>query len=155
MRSDRGKTVFILLFVYFLFITIVLPLYGKEIDTLKKRNVDYAKEIKKRGNVTIVSKTLAEQVKADNTLITAYMAVKASRDTKGRQNGFRIVEVDKGSLPERLGVKVNDIFQEVNGYKLYSEEDVKRAEAALRDETNFRLKILRGGKARTLYFEIR
>jgi hypothetical protein len=127
---------------------------GKE-PVLTLQPVDYSKDIRKRGKTILVSKDLADKIRADSIIVTSAVTVKASVDKKGKGNGYIIVAVDKGSLAARLGIAARDVIQEVNGLKLISSDDIKNAEEKLRGSTNFKLKILRGGRTRTLYYEIR
>jgi S1-C subfamily serine protease len=116
---------------------------------------DYSKEITRKGKVVVVSRMLANKIKADSSIVTAALTVKASLDKRGKGNGYRIVAVDKGSLAQKLGILKNDIIQEVNGLKLVSSDDIKQAEERFKDSADFRVKIIRKGRVGNLYYEIR
>lgn len=117
-----------------------------------------ASAIKKEGTTVVVDKKFAESVKNDKNFlnsIASTVAIKANLDSKGSPNGIRVVSVDRGSLPEKIGILPNDIIQEINGYKLTTNEDIGKAYETLKNANRFEVKILRKGTPRTLYFEIK
>jgi S1-C subfamily serine protease len=116
---------------------------------------DYSKEITRKGKTVVVSKMLADKIRADSTIVMSAVTVKASLDKRGKGNGYKIVAVDKGSLAEKMGIHTNDIIQEVNGQKLISSDDINHAEERFKDSTQFKLKIIRKGRTAILYYEIR
>ena len=107
------------------------------------------KEIRREGQVTRISKSLAERLKADNTMIMSAVAVKPSPE------GVKVVAVDKGSIAQQMGIAPNDTLQEVNGHKLTSTEDMSTVYESLKNATDFEVKVLRGGKYETLRYQIR
>ena len=132
---------------------------GDAKNDLKKipaaKPADYMKDVKKEGNAIVISKTLIEKIEKDNSIIMSAVAVKGSLDKQGKANGFKIVSVDKGSLAEKIGVTTNDVVQEVNGFKLNNSNDVNKAQQTFKNATKFEVKVLRGNKPKTLYYEIR
>jgi type II secretory pathway component PulC len=108
-----------------------------------------------KGKVVVVSKALADKIRADNSIVMAAVTVKASLDKRRKGNGYRIVAVDKGSLAQKLGILKNDIVQEVNGFKLVSADDVNQAQERFKDATDLEVRIIRKGRARTLYYAVR
>jgi S1-C subfamily serine protease len=115
----------------------------------------YSKEIMMKGKVVVVSKALADKIRADNSIVMAAVTVKASLDKRRKGNGYRIVAVDKGSLAQKLGILKNDIVQEVNGFKLVSADDVNQAQERFMDATDLEVRIIRKGRARILYYAVR
>lgn len=127
----------------------------------KKESLDRTipqRVVRKEGNRFIIDREFASKVKADrdfaNSLI-ASVSVKANVDPNGKPNGFKIVSIDKGTVAERMGILPGDVVQEVNGFKLTNHEDISKAYEALKDATRFEVKVLRRGKATTLYYEIK
>jgi S1-C subfamily serine protease len=116
---------------------------------------EYSKEIARKGKVVVISRMLADKIRADSSIVTAAVTVKASLDKRGKGNGYLIVAVDKGSLAQKLGILKNDVIQEVNGLKLVSADDVNKAEEKFRDSTDFKVKIIRKGRVTNLYYAIR
>lgn len=119
------------------------------------RTGDYGKEIKNEGKTTVISKSLAEKMKNDNTMILSSLAIKMSTDASGMSNGYKVVSVDRGSLAQKLGIMPDDLLQEVNGYNLKNAEDMKKAHETLKNASSFEVKVLRRGKVETLRYEIR
>jgi type II secretion system protein C len=115
---------------------------------------DYSKDIKKEGKTTMVSKSLAEKIRHDNTIMSS-IALKISADSSGKPNGYKVVSVDNGSLAQKLGVQPDDVVQEVNGHQLRTAEDTKSAHEALKSATKFEIKVLRQGRMESLRYEIR
>jgi general secretion pathway protein C len=107
------------------------------------------KEIRREGSVTRISKSLAERLKADNSMIMSAVAVKPSPE------GVKVVAVDKGSIAQQMGIAPNDTLQEVNGHKLGSTEDMSTVYDSLKNATDFEVKVLRGGQPATLRYQIR
>ncbi len=110
---------------------------------------DVANDITKEGAITLISKSLAEKLKTDNNMVMSSIAVKAAAD------GLKVVAVDRGSIAQRMGIAPDDTLQEVNGHRLNSSEDMNKVYEALKNETSFSVKVLRGGKLETLRYEIR
>lgn len=119
------------------------------------RTADYTKDVKKEGKTTVISKSLADKMKNDNTMIMSSLAIKLSTDSAGKPNGYKVVGVDKGSLAQTLGIMPDDVLQEVNGYQLKTSEDLKKAHDGLKNASRFEVKVLRRGKVETLRYEIR
>jgi general secretion pathway protein C len=111
--------------------------------------VDPGKEIRRAGSVTRISKSLAERLKADTTLLMSAVAVKPSPE------GVKVVAVDKGSIAQQMGIAPDDTLQEVNGRKLGSTEDMSTVYESLKNATDFEVKVLRGGNLETLRYQIR
>lgn len=116
---------------------------------------ELAKGIKKEGRNVVIPKELAERIKADNTIVSTSIAVKGNIDKDGKFNGYKIVSVDKGSIMDKIGIQPNDIIQEVNGYRLTSQEEAQRAYNELKNSTSFEVKVMRKNRPTTLYYQIR
>jgi type II secretory pathway component PulC len=128
---------------------------AKEEKTPSKQQPDYSKDIRKEGNAVIMSKALADKIRADNSVVLSAVAVKASVDDKGQSNGFKIVAVDRESIAEKMGLVANDILQEANGRKLKTSDDLKNAQNAFKNTSKFEVKVLRKNQAKMLYYEVR
>lgn len=111
--------------------------------------IDIAKEIRKEGPVTLISKSLAERLKVDNNMVMSSIAVKATTD------GIKVVTVDRGSIAQRMGIVPDDTLREINGHRLSSSEDMNRVYEALKNALTFEVKVWRKGKQETLRYEIR
>ncbi len=117
--------------------------------------IDFNKEIRKEGNTTVISRSLATQIKADNNLLMSSLAIKMETDARGEPAGYRIVSVDKGSLAQKIGILDGDKLVEINGFKLTTTEDLKKAYDILQVSSRFDIKVLRGGRTETLQYAIR
>ena len=115
---------------------------------------DFGKDVRKEGKTTVIPKSLAEKMRSDNTTIMSSLSVKPSTDTAGKPNGYKVVSVDGGSLAQKLGIRADDVLQEVNGYELKTIEDTKKAHDALKNASKFEVKVFRQGKVETLRYEI-
>jgi type II secretion system protein C len=132
----------------------------KDEPTLAKKEqisqrTDYNKEIKKEGKTTVLSKSLAEKMKNDNTMILSSVTIKMSTDASGKPNGYKVASVDNGSLAQKLGIMADDVLQGVNGYQFKTADDAKKAHNALKDASKLEVTVLRRGKVETLRYEIR
>ena len=107
------------------------------------------KGIRKEGAVTIIPKSLAEKLKADNNVVMSSIAVKAAAD------GLQVVAVDRGSIAEKMGISPDDILEGINGHKLNASQDMNQVYGALKNDTSFDVTLMRGGQAVTLHYEIR
>ena len=73
----------------------------------------------------------------------------------GEHIGYKIRAIDKGSLYEQLGLKNNDIIQQINGEKIDSPEKAFGLLKMLRNEREISLKIKRGSNQQNLNYHIR
>ena len=64
----------------------------------------------------------------------------------GRQQGFKILNVRRGSFPERIGAQKGDIVQAVNGKALTSVRSAFDIFRGVKDEPTVSLSLLRQGK---------
>jgi type II secretory pathway component PulC len=128
---------------------------AKEEKPPSKPQSDYSRDIRKDGNTLVVSKSLADKIRADNSVVLSTVAVKASVDDKGQPNGFKIVAVDRGSIAEKMGLAANDIIQEVNGRKLSAPNDGKNVQESFKNTLKFEVKVLRGKQTKMLFYEIK
>jgi type II secretion system protein C len=124
-------------------------------DQIAPKATDYSKDVKIEGKTTVLSKSLADRIKSDNTVVMSSLAIKLSTDAAGKANGYKVVSVDKGSLANKLGIMQDDVLQEVNGFQLKNAEDAKKAHETLRNASKLEVKVLRRGKVETLRYEIR
>lgn len=128
------------------------PPAGNQASVAPVGKVDLSKEMKgirKEGSVTLIPKSLAEKLKANNNIVLSSVAVKASND------GLKVVAVDQGSIAQKIGIAPNDTLEEINGLKLNTSEDMSKVYDQLKDATDFEVTLLRNGKPETLRYEIR
>jgi type II secretion system protein C len=64
----------------------------------------------------------------------------------GRPAGFRVVDIQAGSIFQDLGIEQNDIIRSVNGISVRTPEEAMNAYRNLRTASRFRLDLVRGGR---------
>jgi membrane-associated protease RseP (regulator of RpoE activity) len=112
----------------------------------------YAREITRRSGVAVVSKALVEDIKKDVSIVLSTVAIRAHAGKDGRIAAYELVQIDRGSIPEKLGFRPGDVISEVNGVPA---RDFISSRQSLESARQFRVTILRKGKPTTLVVEIR
>jgi hypothetical protein len=108
--------------------------------------------IQKKGDVFLVSKKFADEVKQNNDIILTQMALKSRFDKEGRLSGIQLVQIDRGGAVEKAGFMTRDTIVAINGIVPH-EWDSRRA--SFEQSTKFDVTILRQGKQKILKIEIR
>ncbi len=88
-----------------------------------------------------------------STLFTQMRAVPSMKD--GATQGFRVFAIRRDSLFQELGLRNNDVVQRINGVELTDPTRAMGLFEELKNETRLSVDVLRGGKPRTLSYEIR
>jgi type II secretory pathway component PulC len=109
-------------------------------------------DVVRQGNLIIVSKRLADDVRENNDIVLSTVAIKARVDRDGRFYGFQLFQVDRGSVVEKMGFKPKDILTGVNGIPA---RDLNGSRASLESADRFEITILRNGNEKKLSLEIR
>ena len=86
-------------------------------------------------------------------LTQARMVPNLTSDNK--TDGFRIFQIKKGSIYEKIGLKNNDILKRVNGQDLDSFEKATGLFTALRNENSISIDIVRSGSKVNYKYEVR
>jgi len=73
----------------------------------------------------------------------------------GRQAGFKVLEIDKRSIINDLGLKQNDVIRAVNGISVHNNKEALQAYQNLKTATAFQVDILRDGREVTIDYSIR
>ncbi len=73
----------------------------------------------------------------------------------GQMRGFRLDNIQKGSLTERLGARSGDIVRKVEGQELDSIERTIQIYQEVKDRPSINVEVERGGRPITLTYEIR
>lgn len=134
-------------------VTEALKLKVPEVEG-RRRQADNRKGIRQTGeNKRVVPEaTLRENLNNLPKLLRQAKAVPATRD--GQKIGFRVVNIQEGSVFEDLGVKQGDVIQQVNGRDIRSPRQAMEAYRELQGSRQFKLKVLRDGKAETLTYAV-
>ncbi len=131
---------------------------GKMKSGRKQRGVVSASlqnAIRKIGEdqVIVDRRYLDSQLKNMNKLMVDIRAV-PSMDGDGRMNGFKVFQIKKGSIYDRLGIKNKDVIQQINGQPLDSAQKGLDLFMALKNESRFIIDIMRNSKKQTLSIEV-
>ena len=98
-----------------------------------------------------VSRAAAENARANlNSLLqTARMVPQVQN---GKTVGFKLVELDRGSLLEQIGLRVGDLIVEINQVALNSPEKALQIFQQVREANNISLGLIRNGKRETFEY---
>jgi len=86
------------------------------------------------------------------TLLNQARVIPYFRD--GKNEGYIIKAIDKGSLYEKLGLQNNDVIQQINGEPIDSPEKAFSLLKMLRNERNITLGLKRASAQKTLVYHI-
>ena len=110
------------------------------------------KEIIKKGNNVTISRQFADEIKKNSDIVLSTVAVKVRVDKAGALTGYQVVQIDKGSPVEQMGLKAGDVVAMVNGIPA-KEFEAKRP--ILEAASKFDVTIVRKSKQLKMKFEIR
>ena len=105
------------------------------------------------GHVIMDKRFLEKQLTKVNDLMTQVRAVPHMGKDKTMQ-GFKVFQIRKDSIFQKVGLKNHDIIQRINGQRLDSVEKGLDLFAALRDETHFTIELLRNNANKTINIEV-
>lgn len=116
---------------------------------------------RQEGEVKVLSDTDRELKRDDvnkltNNLPELLQQARAIQNygPNGQPNGFRVMDLQPGSIYERLGIKRGDVITGVNGDPVDSPAKAMELYNALRTSSNINLQIERNGRRETLNFNI-
>lgn len=106
-------------------------------------------EIQRNGNntFTVDREQLTQQMQTPEFLTQALMVPNAG-------GGFLVREIQPGSVYEKLGLRVGDVIQSVNGQPVNSVEDVMRLYAQFGSASNVQIDVRRGGRNESLVYNL-
>ncbi|MEF8792654.1 type II secretion system protein GspC [Thiohalorhabdus sp.] len=135
-------------------VTEVLKLEVPEVEKGEGRRANSQRSIRQVSQNQRVVPQATLQKKLDNLpkLLRQAKAVPASRN--GQKIGFRVVNIQEGSVFEDLGVKEGDVIQRVNGRDVRSPRQALKAYKELKGSRQFQLELLRDGQSRTLSYDV-
>lgn len=96
---------------------------------------------------TIDREQLTQQMQTPEFLTQALMVPSAG-------GGFLVREIQPGSIYEKLGLRVGDVINAVNGQPVNSVEDVMRLYSQFGSATNVQIDVRRAGRNETLVYNI-
>jgi predicted metalloprotease with PDZ domain len=108
--------------------------------------------VERKGGLVIISKEFARRVREKNTILLSKVAIKARLDENGSLRGYEAVQIDKGSVVERMGFRPHDLVIGVNAIPA---RDLEASQESLESADRFDVAVKRKGKTIHLRFEIR
>jgi general secretion pathway protein C len=100
-----------------------------------------------RNTFTVDREQLTQQMQTPEFLTQALMVPNAG-------GGFLVREIQPGSVYEKLGLRVGDVIQNVNGQPVNSVEDVMRLYAQFGSASNVQIGVRRGGRNESLTYNL-
>ena len=73
----------------------------------------------------------------------------------GKIEGFRLISITPGSLYDSIGIRNGDIIKNINGVPISSPETALRVFSDLKNESQFRVEVVREGRNLTLSYILR
>jgi general secretion pathway protein C len=144
---------------------VVVRAHGQRRELLIKPSKDTKSRLVRRGsnarnksgivasgrNRWQISRVAAERARADfsSLLRTARMIPQVKN---GQTIGFKLVEMEKGSLTEQVGLRVGDLLVEINQVPLNSPEKALQIFQQIREANNISLGLVRNGKRETFEY---
>lgn len=131
---------------------------------LQARKQAKARQIQQQGAVVAKGDVVAlgenrwqvSQAAADNARANLNSLLQTARMVPQVQNGktigFRLVELDQGSLLEQIGLRVGDLVVEINQVELNSPEKALQVFQQVREASNISLGLVRNGKRETFEY---
>ncbi len=128
---------------------------GKETKSVRKTAKSNGQGVSAVGeNRWQISRSAATNARANlNSLLSTARMIPQMQN--GKTIGFKLVEMERGSLLEQVGLKVGDLVVEINQVELNSPEKALQVFQQVREATNISLGLVRNGKRETFeyYFE--
>ncbi|HIF62880.1 MAG TPA: hypothetical protein EYG16_05575 [Deltaproteobacteria bacterium] len=131
------------------------------VEITEPRSRREAEQVGANGSIrrTGTDRFLVARGEIENSLDNLTQTITQVRATPFLQNGkaigFRLFNVRKGSIFERMGIKNGDVVQEVNGTVLDSPAAASGLLDVIRTAENLELKLLRQGEPRSLSYTVR
>lgn len=97
--------------------------------------------------------TVQEQLENLPQLLQQAKAVPYSRN--GRKAGFRIVNIQQGSVFQELGLEEGDVIQGVNGKDIRTPSQALKAYRELKNASSFRVRLLREGQQVNMNYAVK
>ncbi|MBL7543563.1 MAG: PDZ domain-containing protein [Bdellovibrionaceae bacterium] len=98
---------------------------------------------------------LDEKLKDIQSILYQARAVPAQRPGTGETYGFRLLEIQADSIYTQLGLQVMDVITSVNGTPVTSTQQALEMYQALRNSSQIKLGVERGGKNEELSYNVK
>lgn len=131
------------------------PSKGGGVNTFKERFSSTTEGITRiSANSFILDKKEAERLSGNVTQFMTQVRV-VPNVVKGKPSGYKLLNIKRGSLIEKMGLKNGDIVREINGTSINKPEEAFQAYQQLKNGGSFVLDIDRRGKKETIHYEVR
>ncbi|MEA3545522.1 MAG: type II secretion system protein GspC [Thermodesulfobacteriota bacterium] len=98
-----------------------------------------------------ISKAVVDNARANfNSLLQSARMI--PQVNNGKTIGFKLVELEKGSLLEKIGLQVSDLIVEINQVKLNSPEKALQVLQQVREGNHITLGLMRNGQPKTFEY---
>tara|TARA_B100000609_G_scaffold199183_1_gene201100 strand:+ start:4260 stop:5150 length:891 start_codon:yes stop_codon:yes gene_type:complete len=121
---------------------------------LRNTKLDLSKVRKLGGNRFRISRNFINQMTGRLDILASQAAI-VPYFQKGRSVGFRIYNIRKGSVYQKLGIKSGDVIKRINGYEFTSPQKALEAYSNLTSAGNLSVEVMRKGKAKNLSYEVK
>ena len=105
------------------------------------------------NHLVLDKRFLEQQLTKVNELMTQVRAVPHMNKDK-QMDGFKVFQIKQNSIFQKVGLKNHDVIQRINGQTLDSVEKGLDLFAALRDESQFTIDILRNNAKKSITIEV-
>jgi general secretion pathway protein C len=105
------------------------------------------------GQYAIERPYFENQLKNISGLLVQIRAI-PNRDKDGTVNGFKVFQIQQGSMFNKIGLKNNDVIRQINGQPLNSAETGLAMFSALKNETHFAIDLLRNNEKKTMVIDV-
>ncbi len=105
------------------------------------------------GQYAIERSYFENQLKNMSGLLVQIRAV-PNREKDGTVSGFKVFQIQQGSIFNKIGLKNNDVIRQINGQDLNSAETGLALFATLKNETHFAIDLLRNNVKKTMVVDV-
>lgn len=127
----------------------------REIGGASNSRISADRGVKKvSANKYILDKEEVENLSGDVTQFMTQVRV-IPNIIGGKPSGYKLINIKRGSLIEKIGFQNGDIVKEINGKSIDRPEEAYLAYQQLKGGSGFTIEIERGGRRESIYYEIR
>ncbi len=126
-------------------------------DSVKAGSTNTAKNVLSTGSnqFTLSRATLLKYTNDLSSILMQARAVPNRDNATGEINGFRILDMQPGSIYEELGFQRMDVIKGVNGEPVDSIQKAMEMYNTLKNGNQVKIQIERGGRAETFTYDIK
>lgn len=94
------------------------------------------------------------QISFSQSMVSA-KSIKSAQEQSDKVLGFKLMEIQAGSIYETLGLKKGDIIKSCNGKPANSVQDSMEMYNQLKTSKKINLEIIRDGKVQKIHYDIK